>query len=169
MKIIILAAALIWAFTGCSAIRPAGGEPVKEDTGIKNAHTEEVRPLTKKEKIISKDEKKTAPADKISFIISDLDVTEKSNGVMISFKYRGDDPKSNISTFFSGDNFFNISFYKGKFSETLKNYVYNRAVVSSVKFFEFKESVQITVRLKKDFSSSSVLTEDGRIIISVYN
>ncbi|HXK49474.1 MAG TPA: hypothetical protein PKW56_03325 [Clostridiales bacterium] len=169
MKYTVLAAILTVILAGCSAFRPVVGDPVARDESIKKTEAVEVDPAKMNDKIIVSSEKKSTHADKISFSISDLEVVEKNNGVLISLNYKGDDPVSNISSFFSGDSFFNISFYKGKFSDSIKNYVYNKSVVRSVKFFEFGDSVQITLRLKKDYNSSDISTVKGKIIISVFN
>jgi len=169
MKSTVLAAVFMVIIAGCSTFRPAVGDPVARDESIKRTKAAAVDPVKMNDKIIVSREKKSTHADKISFSISDLEVIEKNNGVMISLNYKGDDPNSNISSFFSGDSFFNISFYKGKFSDSIKDFVYNKSVVRSVKFFEFGDSVQITLRLKKDYNSSNITSGNGKIIISVYN
>ncbi|MGD9707444.1 MAG: hypothetical protein AB7V07_07270 [Candidatus Delongbacteria bacterium] len=169
MKCTLTAIVLLVILAGCSAFRPAVGDPVAGDESVKRTEAVEADPVKMNDKIIVSREIKSAHADKISFSISDLEVVEKNNGVLISLNYKGDDPNSNISSFFSGDSFFNISFYKGKFSDSIKNYVYNKSVVRSVKFFEFGDSVQITLRLKKDYNSSNITSGKGKIIISVYN
>jgi len=166
---ILLNSIMIFMIGSCSALKPAVEDPVKKDESVKRAVISKVSPAQSDGKIIVNQEKRITPADKISYSVSDLNISEKNNGVLISLDYKGDDPRSNITTFFSGDNFFNISFYKGSFSDKVKNYVYNKAIVGTVKFFEFKDSVQITVRLKKDYNSSHVITEKNRIIISVFN
>jgi hypothetical protein len=169
MKKILIITVFAVIFAGCSGFRPAVGDPVGRDESVRKTDLTEAKPISKQDKINVSQEKRQTPADRLSYSVSDLDIAEKNNGVMITLNYRGDDPKSNITTFFSGDNFFNISLYKGSFTESVKNYIFNKSVVSTVKFFEFKDSIQITVRLKKDYNSSHVITQKGKIIISVFN
>lgn len=166
---------LIVVLSGCTAFSPV----VKDKSQPKQSEKKEIvvdKPKVVKvhaensdERInITQNEKKISPEDVI-FTISNLNISSKNNGVLIKLNYNGNNPEENVTTFFSGDNFFNISFYKGKFSDSVKNYIYNKSIVGSVKFFEFKDSVQITIRLKEDYRSSLVSTDKKAILISVFN
>lgn len=189
---IIIAVVLSGIIMGCSALTPVSkdensvtektkqpeskkiSEPVKQpDEKIIVKKTEIPKVTTEKLKekaIIEEDEEESLVSpDKTVYSISDMNITGKANGVLIQLKYNGNDPKNNITTFFSGDNFFNITFYKGKFKPEVKKYIYNKAIVRTVKFIEFKESVQITIRLKEEYKSSFVSTDKNNITISLYN
>ncbi|MCK4980327.1 MAG: hypothetical protein KAS62_08015, partial [Candidatus Delongbacteria bacterium] len=104
-----------------------------------------------------------------SYVLEDIKVSKKKNGILIRFKYDGQNPKENISTFFSGDKFFNITFFKGKFGSNIKQSFFNSSIIQNLQFFEFEESVQITVRLKKDHKSTFIQTDDDYILISVFS
>jgi hypothetical protein len=189
---IIIAVVLSGIIMGCSALtlvsedensvnektkQPVSkkiSEPVKqpdEKIIVEQAEIPKVTTEKLKEKAITEEdeEESLVSPDKTVYSISDMNITGKANGVLIQLKYKGNDPKNNITTFFSGDNFFNITFYKGKFKPEVKKYIYNKAIVRTVKFIEFKESVQITVRLKEEYKSSFVSTDKNNITISLYN
>jgi hypothetical protein len=181
----ILTLILIGIFAGCTAFSPAVTEAKaqetkktekKENTSVqkeKTAIQKEPVPVVQREETIEKmtvvQPQKNVSPDMTVYSISNLNITEKNNGVLIQLAYTGNDPRNNITTFFSGDNFFNITFYKGKFKPSVKKYIYNKAIVRSVKFIEFKESVQITVWLKQEFKSSFVATDEKSINISLFN
>ena len=105
----------------------------------------------------------------ISYTLDKVEVSKKKNGILIRFKYDGENPKENISTFFSGDNFFNITFFKGEFGSDIKQSFFNSSIIRNLQFFEFEESVQVTVRLKDDHKSTFIQTDDDYIIISVFS
>ena len=104
-----------------------------------------------------------------SYTLDKVEVSKKKNGILIRFKYDGENPKENISTFFSGDRFFNITFFKGEFGSDIKQSFFNSSIISNLQFFEFEESVQVTVRLKDDHKSTFIQTDDDYIIISVFS
>ena len=104
-----------------------------------------------------------------SYKLDKVEVSKKKNGILIKFKYNGEDPKENISTFFSGDRFFNITFFKGEFGSEIKQSFFNSSIIRNLQFFEFEESVQVTVRLKDDHKSTFIQTDDDYIIISVFS
>jgi hypothetical protein len=104
-----------------------------------------------------------------TYTLDKLEVSKKKNGILIKFKYDGEDPKENISTFFSGDRFFNITFFKGEFGSDIKQSFFNSSIIRNLQFFEFEESVQVTVRLKDDHKSTFIQTDDDYIIISVFS
>ncbi|NOR46133.1 MAG: hypothetical protein GQ534_11160 [Candidatus Delongbacteria bacterium] len=104
-----------------------------------------------------------------SYTLDKVEVSKKKNGILIRFKYDGEDPKENISTFFSGDRFFNITFFKGEFGSDIKQSFFNSSIIKNLQFFEFEESVQVTVRLKDDHKSTFIQTDDDYIIISVFS
>lgn len=104
-----------------------------------------------------------------SYKLDKVEVSKKKNGILIKFKYDGEDPKENISTFFSGDRFFNITFFKGEFGSDIKQSFFNSSIIRNLQFFEFEESVQVTVRLKDDHKSTFIQTDDDYIIISVFS
>jgi hypothetical protein len=167
---VILVILAVMVMAGCSGLKPAVGAQAKpEKRTVERTEAPEVvsqKPDTKVK--IHTEDKKINPEEAI-YTISDLGVAEKNNGVLISMNFSGNDPKENIKTFFSGDSFFNITFYKGKFNGSVKDFTYNKSVVRSVKFFEFKDSVQITFRLKKDYNSAIVSTDKKKIMVSVFN
>jgi len=150
-------------------------KPVKkaeEKIIVEKPEVEQVEAERKEEKIIITDEEdddNLKSPDNTVYSISNMSITEKANGILIQLSYSGNDPRNNVTAFFSGDNFFNITFYKGKFTTAVKKYLYNKAVVRIVKFIEFKDSVQITVRLKNEFSSYFISTDKNNIMISLYN
>ena len=133
-----------------------------------NAHKEVKNEIKTAQETPEEDISLVAP-DQAAYSVSDLERSEKSNEILILLNYKGDNPKNNITTFFSGDNFFNITFYKGKFSPSVKKYIYNKAFITKLKFIEYKESVQITVRFRDDFRSSFVAVEDNNVMISVFD
>ncbi len=187
--IIILSGVII----GCSALSPVTNEKpsskkeiidqpasvkiskpekkTEEKIIVKKPEIENIEAEKAEEKIIAdeKYENNLKSPDNTVYSISNMNITEKANGILIQLSYAGNDPKNNVTAFFSGDNFFNITFYKGKFSPAVKKYLYNKAVVRTVKFIEFKDSVQITVRLKNEFSSYFISTDKNSIMISLYN
>ncbi|HQO08539.1 MAG TPA: hypothetical protein PLK90_00345 [Clostridiales bacterium] len=154
--------------------------PVEKKEVIPEKTSAAPRPITDMKKESASDELKDEPditedqvsfvaPDKAAYTVSGLEISEKTNGILMLLNFKGDNPKNNITTFFSGDNFFNITFYKGKFSPSVKKYIYNKAHVTKIKFIEYKESVQITVRFREDFKSSSVVVEGNSVMISVYD
>jgi hypothetical protein len=169
---IILISAIIIIISACAGLKPAVGEPAVKKTEtvtIEKTEVPEAVSEKKESKVKVQPVSKTVSPENASYTISGLGVAEKNNGVLISMNYSGNDPKDNIKTFFSGDSFFNITFYKGKFNGSVKNFTYNKSVVRSVKFFEFKDSVQITFRLKTDYNSAIVSTDKNSVLISVFN
>lgn len=193
MKIII-SIILSGIIVGCSAISPVTNEKPsskKEMTGqpesvkvskpqkkteeriiVEKSGIEKVDAQRTEEKIVITDKEEDdnlKSPDNTVYSISNMNITEKANGILIQLSYSGNDPRNNVTAFFSGDNFFNITFYKGKFTTAVKKYLYNKAVVRTVKFIEFKDSVQITVRLKNEFSSYFISTDKNNIMISLYN
>ena len=64
-----------------------------------------------------------------SYSLDKVEVSKKKNGILIRFKYDGEDPKENISTFFSGDGFFNITFFKGEFGSEIKQSFFNSSII----------------------------------------
>jgi hypothetical protein len=156
-------------FTGCSLLSPVAKDPVKRDKAVKKVEVPKVESKEKETKIAVRETPKKPSSDKLAFTLSDIDFSEKNNGLLITISYSGDDPKENIHTFFSGDNFFNMSFYKGSFTKSVKNKIMSSAIIGSVKFFEFKDSVQITVRLRKNYNSTVVSTDNNKITVSVFN
>ncbi|MDA3885662.1 MAG: hypothetical protein PF638_08720 [Candidatus Delongbacteria bacterium] len=104
-----------------------------------------------------------------AYTLDKVEVSKKKNGILIRFRYDGEDPKENISTFFSGDRFFNITFFKGEFGSDIKQSFFNSSIIRNLQFFEFEESVQVTVRLKDDHKSTFIQTDDDFIIISVFS
>ena len=113
--------------------------------------------------------KKDKPVMAESYTLDQVQVSKKKNGILIRFKYDGEDPKENISTFFSGDRFFNITFFKGRFGSKIKQSFFNGSIIQNLQFFEFEESVQVTVKLKDDHKSTFIQTDDDYITISVFS
>jgi hypothetical protein len=173
MTRVILVTLAVMISIGCSGLKPAVGTQAKpekpEKPVVERTEAPEIRSEKPDTKVKIQSEEKKINPEEAAYTISDLGVSEKNNGVLISMNFLGNDPKENIKTFFSGDSFFNITFYKGKFSGSVKNFTYNKSVVRSVKFFEFKDSVQITFRLKKDYNSAIVSTDKKKVMISVFN
>ena len=118
---------------------------------------------------LDKDIRKEKSVLATSYKLDKVEVSKKKNGILIRFKYDGEDPKENISTFFSGDRFFNITFFKGEFGSDIKQSFFNSSIIRNLQFFEFEESVQVTVRLKDDHKSTFIQTDDDYIIISVFS
>ena len=180
--IIIILSGII---AGCSFLSPvAKEEPIpkkeiivqpekkaEERIVVEKPEIEKVEAEITEEKLITTDEEddNLRSPDNTVYSISNMSITEKANGILIQLSYAGNDPRNNVTAFFSGDNFFNITFYKGKFTTAVKKYLYNKAVVRTVKFIEFKDSVQITIRLKNEFNSYYISTDKNNIMISLYN
>jgi len=182
---LVITLILISIFAGCTAFSPAVNDAkaqetkriekkdnitsAKESIVVQKEAVPEVEIEDRNEKIVITKKDKLVSPDLTVYSISNINISEKNNGVLLQLGYTGNDPKNNITTFFSGDNFFNITFYKGKFKPSVKKYIYNKAIVRSIKFIEFKESVQITIRLKDEYKSSFVATDDKSINISIFN
>jgi len=185
-QIILLLSLGSLMIAGCASLSPAVNS--EETVKIQSQNVQSVSDDNEKDKIIikkteipeveaddsskikpSKEEPKQVSPENASYNISALAIEAKANGVLIKLTYSGNDPKENITAFFSGDNFFNISFYKGKLSDSVKDHVYDKSIARSVKFFEFKDSVQITLWFREEYKSSVISTDNKTIIISVFN
>ena len=158
---------ILFFITNC-ALTPASGDIERaNDADMKQVEIPDVG--TDYQPKLNRDIEKERSEIAGSFILEDIKVSMKKNGILIRFKYDGPNPKENISTFFSGDKFFNITFFKGKFGSNIKQSFFNSSIIQNLQFFEFEESVQITVRLKKDHKSTFIQTDDDYIIISVFS
>ncbi|MBN2790086.1 MAG: hypothetical protein JXR69_07845 [Candidatus Delongbacteria bacterium] len=166
-NILIISILSTFLITGCTLTPTINPGKVTDDADMKKVEipTVETDYKPKLDKNIAKEKAILAN----SYILDKVQVSKKKNGILIRFKYDGEDPKENISTFFSGDRFFNITFFKGKFSSNIKNSLYNGSIIQNLQFFEFEESVQVTVRLKDDHKSTFIQTDDEYITISVFS
>ena len=166
-KIVILIVTLL--VVGCAFFIPATHNETKKKNAVEKYELPEVKLPDYDNKIIVSENKKSDSKEALNYVLENIKIENKKNGLLITLGYKGDDPKENITTFFSGDNFFNISFYKGKFSKSVKNHIYNKSIIGSVKFFEFKDSSQITMRLRRNHKSSYIDTDGNNVIISIFN
>ena len=160
---------LIFILSSCSVFSPVSKDQVLLDrVNTEEKYSKAVPELERSKINYEKEAKKKAEED-ISYTINGISFSNKNNGVLIRISYLGDDPENNTHTFFSGDNFFSVTFYKGGFTKGVKNKIYSRSVVRDIEFFEFDDSVQITLRLKKDHNSSTVSAKKGEINISIFD
>lgn len=164
VTLIVIAISVI---ASCSLTPAKNTDQNLDDPDFKKADIPEVSTQYKPKFDLFK--KKDKPVMAESYSLEQVQVSKKKNGILIRFKYEGDNPKENISTFFSGDRFFNITFFKGKFGSDIKQSFYNGSIIENLQFFEFEESVQITVRLKDDHKSNFIQTDDDYITISVFS
>ncbi len=156
-------------FSGCTVFSPVTtGHDRKERPADIERTADEPRPERQRPAVAVQPTVRQKRSEDISYRITDIDFTGKNNGVLITIHFTGDNPERNIHTFFSGDSFFNISFFKGSFSGTVKSKTHSRSVIRDIKYFEFPDSSQITVRLRKDYDSSHVETDGNMIRVSVF-
>ena len=164
IAIIIL---IIFFITNC-AITPVNGTNQNlDDPNMQKVEIPAVKTTYKPQ--LNRFFKKDKPLMADSFVLDDMEVSKKKNGILLKFKYTGENPKANISTFFSGSRYFNITFFKGKFSKDIRQSFFNSSIIKNLQFFEFDESVQVTVRLKDDHQSTLIQTDDDYILISVFS
>ncbi|MFO7810925.1 MAG: hypothetical protein R6V47_06100, partial [Candidatus Delongbacteria bacterium] len=159
----------IFLISACSVFSPVSKDHPGSKKQSTNKKYSKPSPDLERSKIKYVKEGKKKGEEKISYTLSDITFSKKNNGILISISYEGDDPEKNIHTFFSGDSFFSMTFYKGNFTQNVKNKIYSRNVVRNIQFFEFDDSVQITLRLKKDHNSSTVSVRHGIVNISIYD
>lgn len=156
-------------FSGCSIFSPVTTGPAQKGRPADIERTaDEPRPERHRPTVAVQETVRQKRAEDISYKITDIDFTGKNNGILITIHFSGDDPLNNIHTFFSGDSFFNISFFKGSFGAKVKSKTHSRSVIRDIKFFEFPDSSQMTVRLTKDYVSSHVETDGNIIRVSVF-
>ena len=167
MNKLVLGIMVVFIITSCAISPASAGNKRVDDPDLKQVEIPDVE--TDYQPRLNKEIEKERSVIVGSYTLEDIKVSIKKNGILIRLKYDGPNPKENISTFFSGDKFFNITFFKGKFGSNIKQSFFNSSIIQNLQFFEFEESVQITVRLKKDHKSTFIQTDDDYILISVFS
>ena len=167
LNMIVLGIVVIFFITSCAITPRSKSNERVDNTDLKQVEIPDVG--TDYQPTLNKEIEKERSMIVGSYTLEDIKVSKKKNGILLKFKYDGPNPKENISTFFSGDKFFNITFFKGKFGSGIKQSFFNGSIIQNLQFFEFEESVQVTVRLKKDHKSTYIQTDDDYILISVFS
>ncbi|PID26585.1 MAG: hypothetical protein CR982_09530 [Candidatus Cloacimonadota bacterium] len=165
---------LIFILSSCSYLKPVGEK--NRSNSLKNDKSiivEEIKDSKKNnldnsnEKISSIEEKKYPKNNKI--FIKSLYIETKINGTLVKFDTQGKMPKDNIAVSTQENGNVNITFYKGEFSSAFYSNIEKPPYVKDIHIFEFEENVQLTIVFKKGFSSSEIISNSRKVIISLFN
>ena len=129
-------------------------------------NTVSVKPETVKMKNSPDPQKKSLPGS--NKLIS-CQASRKSNGMLISIKSESPFRDKDISLSTGADNYLYITFYKTDFASGFSNNSIIDNSFGEVQYFNFPESVQLFFTLKKKIISKSLIIENNRVLISIFD
>lgn len=114
------------------------------------------------------DEVEIMPELPEDFAIEQLMTEKKSNGILITIKARRKFPEKEVSVSMSDNGYVNLSIYRAFFDEGFRGRSYTSNLLRNLRLFEFKESVQISLRPKNKIRTASLVTTSEKIYLSLF-
>lgn len=117
-----------------------------------------------KTKAATKETKKKFPN------ITNITVSKKTNGILLTIKSSSKLKKEQISLFTSNEKNANITIYQTKFDEKIKEQINsNSETKNKIQLFNLEQSVQISISMTSKIRSHSIIVKNNKTTIAIFN
>ena len=161
--IFILSFLLLISHNSCTFIKSSGKRGKTDKTTLTKREIVIEDSNEDKTKAAIKETKKNFPN------ITNITVSKKTNGILLTIKSSSKLKKENISLFTSNEKNANITIYQTKFDEKIKEQINsNSETKNKIQLFNLEQSVQISISMTSKIRSHSVFVKNNKTTIAIF-
>ena len=162
--IFILFFLLLISHSSCTFIKSSGKREKPDKTILQKREIVIEDSNEDKTKAATKEAKKGFPN------ITNITVSKKTNGILLTIKSNSKLKKEHISLFTSNEKNANITIYQTKFDEKIRERInFSSKTKNKIQLFNLEQSVQISISMTSKIRSHSIIVKNNKTTIAIFN